>query len=320
MDAIGGPLLENDRMDPTVFIDDDGQAYIYRGNPDLWYVKLNEDMISYGGDITQVPLTAEGFGIRLDNSDRNTTFEERPWIYKDNGLYYLIYAAVCCPEDIRYSTAPTAIGPWTYGGVIMPAEGASFTDHPAIINFRNSTYFFYHNGALPGGSGFTRSVAVEGFVYNSNGPIPEITMTADGPAQIQPLNTYVRQEAETIAWTEGVETVVCSEGGINISFINDGDHIKVKGVAFGDGVTSFHARVASATNGGAIELRLDAGDGTVIGTYIVPSTGGWQTWITVDCPVTGAIDTHDLFFRFVGNGTNYLLNFDWWEFDNSSKK
>ncbi|EON98844.1 putative xylosidase arabinosidase protein [Phaeoacremonium minimum UCRPA7] len=145
-------------------------------------------------------------------------------------------------------------------------------------------------------------------------------MTADGPAQIQPLNPYVRQEAETIAWTEGVETVVCSEGGINIGFINDGDYIKVKGVAFGDGATSFHARVASATNGGAIELRLDAGDGTVIGTYIVPSTGGWQTWITVDCPVTGAIDTHNLFFRFVGNGTNYLFNFDWWEFDNSSEK
>ena len=52
-DAIGHPLVENGRFDPTVFIDDDGQAYLYWGNPDLWYVKLNADMISYSGAPTQ---------------------------------------------------------------------------------------------------------------------------------------------------------------------------------------------------------------------------------------------------------------------------
>ena len=32
-DALGRPLVENGEIDPTVFIDDDGQAYLYWGNP-----------------------------------------------------------------------------------------------------------------------------------------------------------------------------------------------------------------------------------------------------------------------------------------------
>jgi hypothetical protein len=60
-DATGKPLIEPSQtkygkhlwedLDPTVFIDDDGQAYLYWGNNALYCVKLNEDMISYSGDI-----------------------------------------------------------------------------------------------------------------------------------------------------------------------------------------------------------------------------------------------------------------------------
>lgn len=50
-DPLGKPLIKNsmDDIDPAVFIDDDGQAYMYWGNPNCYYVKLNEDMISYSG-------------------------------------------------------------------------------------------------------------------------------------------------------------------------------------------------------------------------------------------------------------------------------
>jgi hypothetical protein len=50
-----------------------------------------------------------------------------------------------------------------------------------------------------------------------------------------------------------------------------------------------------------------------VGTCNVPGTGGWQTWITVTCPVTGATGTHDLYLRFAG-GSGYLLNINWWQF------
>lgn len=314
-DALGKPLVENNEIDPTVFIDDNGQAYLYWGNPGLWYIKLNQDMISYSGAVTKVELTTAAFGSRPNNPDRKTNYEEGPWLYKRNGMYYMIYAANCCSEDIRYSTGPTATGPWTYRGVVMATEGRSFTNHPAIIDYENKSYFFYHNGALPGGSGYTRSVAVESFTYNSDGSIPQMKMSTPGVAQIRPLDPYKRQEAETIAWTNGVKTETCSEGGLNVGFINNGDYIKVKGVAFGNGAKSFSARVASANSrGGKIELRLGSEAGKVVSTCTVPSTGDWQSWRTVECPVSGATGTSDLFLKFTGEGSDYLFNFNWWQF------
>ena len=312
-DAIGHPLVGNGQIDPTVFVDDDGQAWLYWGNPDLWYVKLNSDMISYSGQPTKISLTTAGFGTRTGNASRPTLFEEGPWVFKRNGTYYNVFAAACCSEFIGYSTAPSPTGPWTYRGVVMPTQGSSFTNHPGLVDFKGGSYFFYHNGALPGGGGYTRSVAVEKFSYNTDGTIPRITMTTTGAPQVGTLDPYTRQEAETIAGESGVETEPASEGGMDVDRIENGDWIKVKGVAFGAGASSFGARVASAASGGSIEARLDGVSGTRVATCTVPGTGGWQTWTTVSCPVSGATGTHDLYLRFTG-GSGSLFNVNWWQF------
>jgi arabinoxylan arabinofuranohydrolase len=312
-DALGKPLVENGEFDPTVFIDDNGQAYLYWGNPNLWYVKLNADMTSFSGSPTQIPLTTAGFGTRTGNTSRPTLYEEGPWVYKRNGLYYNVFAAKCCSEFIGYSTAPGPTGPWTYRGTVMPTQGSSFTNHPGLVDFKGSSYFFYHNGALPGGGGYTRSVAVEKFTYNSDGTIPTINMTTGGPPPADTLNPYTRQEAETIAWETGIETEAASEGGRDVGWIENGDTVKVRNLAFGAGASSFTARVASGTAGGTIELRLGSATGTVVGRCTVPGTGGWQNWTSVSCPVSGATGNQDLVLRFTG-GSGYLLNMNWWQF------
>ncbi|GIF02421.1 family 43 glycosylhydrolase [Paractinoplanes rishiriensis] len=312
-DAIGRPLLGNAEIDPNVWIDSSGQAYLYWGNPNLWYVRLNADMISYSGGLTQIPLTTAGFGTRTGNASRPTLYEEGPWVYQRNGLYYNVFAAECCGEFIAYSTASSPTGPWTYRGTIMPRQGGSFTNHAGVIDFNGGSYFFYHNGALPGGGGFTRSVAVEKFTYNANGTFPTINMTTAGAPQIGTLNPYVRQEAETIAWSSGIETEPASGGTLNVWSINNGDYIKVKGVGFGTGAASFTARVASAASGGRIELRLGSPTGTLVGTCNVSGTGGWQTYANVSCPVSGASGTQDLYLRFTG-GSGDLFNLDHWLF------
>ncbi|KAK0384969.1 hypothetical protein NLU13_7447 [Sarocladium strictum] len=315
-DARGSPLVVDGEIDPTVFIDDDEQAYLFWGNPHLWYAKLNDDMISFAEEPRQIELTVEGFGPREgSDTDRATAYEEGPWLYKRNGTYYLVYAANCCSEDIRYATGPSVTGPWTYGGIVMETEGRSFTNHPGVVDYEGNSYFFYHNGALPGGSGYARSVAAEDFTYNPDGSIPQIRMTDAGPVQIRSLDPYVRQEAETAAWSQGVETEPSSAGGICVGWINPGDYIKVKGVDFGDGgASSFSASVASGGPGGTIELRLGGTSGTRIGSCDVSPTGGYQTWKTVRCDVSGAEGTHDLYFVFRGSGEG-LFNFDWWQFE-----
>lgn len=310
-DAVGRPLVTSDcgDIDPSVFIDDDGQAYLYWGNPNLCYVLLNEDMISYRGGVVRVPMTTASFGVRAD-SERPTSYEEGPWFYKRQDLYYVVYPGGPLPEHIAHSTSTSPTGPWTYRGVIMPAEGGSFTNHPGVVDYGGKSLFFYHNAALPGGGGFKRSVCVEEFTYNADGSIPQLRMTREGASAVATLNPFVRVEAETIAWQEGIETEVCSEGGMNVTSIDAGDYIKVKEVEFGSGATGFSVRVAAASGGGQIELRLGSNDGQRIGTCAIAATGGANTWATQECEIDGATGKHDLFLRFTSGG----FKFDWWSF------
>ena len=319
-DALGHPLVETGQgdIDPTVYIDDDGQAYLYWGNPCLWYVKLNEDMISYDETvgIIQVPLTEESFGKRDGKPERATLYEEGPWFYKRKGLYYMIYAASGIPENIAYSTSTSPTGPWIYRGVIMPTQGGSFTNHPGLVDYKGNSYFFYHNGALPGGGGFTRSVCVEQFEYNVDGTFPTIEMTLEGVNPIGTSNPYIRNEAETIAWEFGIKTEPCSQGGINVCHIDDCDYIKVCNVDFGKiGAKTFTACVSCAGKGGLIELHLDSLDGTIIGILPVVSTGDWNQWLSITANVIGATGIHNLYFLFKGDASGNLFKLDFWKFE-----
>ncbi|HEU5073301.1 MAG TPA: family 43 glycosylhydrolase [Polyangiaceae bacterium] len=311
-DAIGEPLVSNYQyIDPTVFVDDDGQAYLYFGNPRLWYVELNDDMTSFTGQVTQIENTTQSFGERSGDADRPTLYEEGPWFYKRNDQYYMIFAMGPLPERIGYATSSAPLGPWTYRGVIMESQsGHAFTNHAGVVDFKGKSYFFYHTQELPGGGGYKRSVAVEEFSYGADGSIPIINKTSEGVTEsAEPLNPFVQVEAETIAWEEGIETEPCSEGGMNVTEISDGDYIKVEQVEFGAGADTFNYRVAAGSGGGAIELRLDGEDGDLAGTCMVESSGGADTWATQECSVniTGA---HDLFLRFTGGG----FKFNWWQF------
>ena len=312
-DALGKPLCGPnwDYIDPTVFIDDDGQAYLYFGNPSPYYVKLNEDMISYSGQITKIETTADAFGTK-SNGD-GSMYVEGPWFYKRGNLYYLLYAANGIPENIAYSTSTSPTGPWKYQGVIMPSEGRSFTNHCGVIDYKGHSYFAYHNGALEGGSGFQRSAAVEEFSYNTDGTFPTIKMTSDGPKQLEAVNPFQRVEAETMSWSSGIETEPCSAGGRNVANIENGDYVKISGVDFSTGADTFTASVSSANAGGSIKLHIDSLTGEVIGTAKVSGTDGWQNWTEVSCSVDVSGE-HDLYLEFTGD-SGFLFNVDWWQFD-----
>jgi arabinoxylan arabinofuranohydrolase len=309
-DAIGKPLITgNGYIDPTVFIDDDGQAYMYWGNPGSWMVKLNSDMISYSGNVQEMPQNAQTVG---------NMYAEAPWLYKRNGTYYFVFATDDTGEQsVAYSTSSSPTGPWTFKSKIMNPSGTSWTCHPGIADYMGNSYLVYNNGILPGGDAFHRSVCIDQFTYNSNGTIPMIPATTSGSPQIGTLNPFGQIEAETICWESGVETEKCGEGGMDVCNIENGDYIKIKGVNFGTGATSFEARVASGTNGGNIELRLDSTSGTIVGTCAVAGTGGWQTWVTRSATISGATGTHDLYLRFTG-GSGFLFNINWWKFSGGS--
>ena len=323
-DAIGKPLFENgswDHIDPTVLIDDDGQAWLMWGNPQVYYLKLNRDMISYSGELGRLDMTEEAFGgpmmsKREKGKQYKDSYVEGPWLTKRKGVYQLLYAAGGVPEHISYSTAPSPVGPWKYAGVIMPlSDTGSFTNHCGVADYKGHSYFFYHTGKLPGGGGFGRSVAVEEFQYNADGSFPTIMPTDEGVKPVDTFCPFRRVEAETMAFSRGVKTEQGDDIGVYVSDIHNGDYIKLQHVAFGNKLPrTFSARVASGLRGGQIEIRVDSLGGQLLGTVHVPGTGGWQQWQTLTIDLTTIVrGTHDLYFAFKGRKGPKLFNFDWWE-------
>lgn len=176
-DARGSALITNDLttqftkiswedIDPTVFIDDDGQAYMFWGNTQCYYIKLKENMIDTIGPIVPV--------VGLPR------YTEAPWIHKHKGWYYLSYASEF-PEKIVYAMSRKITGPWEYKGILNEIAGNSNTNHQSIIQFKGKWYFIYHNGGanVDGGS-FRRSVCIDKLEYNRNGTIKRIIMTTEG--------------------------------------------------------------------------------------------------------------------------------------------
>ncbi|WP_343532815.1 glycoside hydrolase family 43 protein [Pedobacter sp.] len=319
-DALGKPLLEGyGYIDPTVFIDTDGQAYLYWGNPDLWHVKLNADMVSYDQKtgIVKETLKDENFGYREKKiNNRTAAYEEGPWLFKRKAKYYMLYPAGGVPEHLAYSTADSPLGPWKYGDTIMHVikNKGAFTNHPGYIEFKGQPYLFYHDAGLPGGTGFKRSVCVEPFQFNADGSIPLITPTKEGVVKSAAnVNPYQRVEAETIAWSEGLKTDQNDKGAVWVTKIDGGDYIKVRSVDFNKGAKFFDASVASANSDGKIEIRVGSKTGKLLGVLQVKSTGGAENWKLQSCKVANLKGVHDLYLVFVGSGNN-LFDFDWWTF------
>ena len=315
-DPIGKPLVQGwFKIDPSVFIDDNGQAYLFYGNNMLWYAKLNKNMTSISGGEIEVKVKDEkAFGPFKgynDDGTPKTNFEEASWIYKRDGKYFLEYAAGGVPEFWAYSTASKITGPWTYGGKVMGLADNSFKIHGGTIEYKGHHYLFYHNGKLPGGGGFKRATCIEEFTRNADGTLPFIKATTKGVAPLQTLNPFVRQEAETINQSSGIKCMG-DYTGCYVTNIGSSDYIKVRNVDFGEaGAQSLTVRV-KADRTAKLLVRLDSKTKTAVGTIAVEPTGG--EWKDLACDLTAVVSgVHDIFFTFSGSGSS-LFDFDSWQF------
>ncbi len=151
-------------LDPTVIIDDDGQAYLIWGNQTCYIAKLNCNMIAIDGPISTISLPA---------------FSEGAHLHKRDDWYYLSYG-YGMPEKIAYAMSRNIGGPWKFAGILNEIPYNCETNRPAIINFKGKSYLFYHNGALEGGGSHRRSVCIDDLHYNPDGTIQPVIMTSKG--------------------------------------------------------------------------------------------------------------------------------------------
>lgn len=185
-DALGKPLIDDAfemsnmgfarpqdtvyTIDPTVFVDDDGQAYLhYGGFGRMVVTKLGADMTSISGTMREA--TPRGFF-------------EAPYLIKRDGTYYVFYAAGVNPASIDYATSKSPLGPWTYGGRVLdplpnrPGQDAA-TSHPGVAQFSGQWYLVYHLSNGPnGGATYRRQVALDKLAFNADGSIQKVIPTS----------------------------------------------------------------------------------------------------------------------------------------------
>lgn len=313
-DPLGHPLVWqrehwND-IDPTVFIDNDGQAYMYWGNPELYMVKLNEDMISYSGQIYQFPKIKD--------------YQEGPWFWRRSDNYYLAFASTCCPEGIGYAMSKNPMGPWDYKGHVMDHTERTRGNHPGIIDYKGKSYVFGQNSDLLKIETNTymerRSVSAAQMHYRENGEIMEVPYWKENTLlQIEPLNPYRRIEAETIGWGYGLKTKrkgdveLCTADNhrdMLVTKIDDGDALTVKGVDFG----YKHTNITFTANAVVrqpvtIEIHLDSAKGPMVGRLSMKPTAG--KFRNKTCKITGATGVHNLTFVFRTPHAD-PMDWDWW--------
>ncbi|MDE6650505.1 MAG: family 43 glycosylhydrolase [Muribaculaceae bacterium] len=291
-------------IDPTVLIDDDGQAYMYWGNNALYAVKLNDDMISYDGDIKVFEIKdKEAFG---------PDYEEAPWLAKRGDKYYLAYASFC-PEATDWAWADSPMGPWKYGGQLMRAfEHGGMGNHTGMCEYKGQWYFFYMDEGLPTAHSKRRTTSVIPFEFNEDGSLPYMHHDKRGVLKsADPLNPYVWQQGETIAWEEGIDVGYDDIHTVYVTDVDAGDYIKLREVNFDKGAKKFAARVRNGKPGAKIEVRLDAPNGELIAVLDASSGGDWTDKKVKTLKREGI---HDLYFVFAGEGSD-LLQFDSWKFD-----
>ena len=195
-------------IDPTVWIENDENGeehrYLAWGNGKFYICELNEDMISvkdYNGDgeIT--------FGKDVLSRPTPDNFTEAPWLYRrqdENGNYYgdyYLFYAYSWRERMAYATSNDLMGGrFLYENVIMKPSATSNTNHMAVVDFLGKTWFIYHNGSLPAGSGFRRVACIAEVQFNADGSIEYIEETAVGAFGTASTLTALNGETLEHAW------------------------------------------------------------------------------------------------------------------------
>ena len=320
-DPLGKPMVWQkehwEDIDPSVFVDDDGQAYMYWGNPYTYCIKLNKDMISTEGDILVLnpqdgvmrPVNEEGakINLRVPNEEKANwkvkNYQEGPWFYKRTmptaidqqglpprgdrrGAYYLAYATTCCPEALGYAMSDSPLGPWEWKGYIQRPTERDRGNHPGICDFKGRSYVFGQNYDLMHLDTYVhherRSVSASEIVYLADGTIPEIPYWLDQKPmqQLHWLNPYERVEAETMAWGKGLKSA-------KMGIPNTG---VVKDMPESTGKKNMY--VYDLDKGEYIRLRgVDFGEGAKLFSIVAAGTGTATLTLRIDSADGPAIAT-----------------------------
>lgn len=302
----GQPMKGISQIDPAVFIDDDGQAYLYWGQFSAKGAKLKDNML-------EVDTTTIVDGLV---TEQEHFFHEGSSMRKRNGIYYLVYAHLRKgrPTCIGYATSKSPLGPFKYGGVIVDNAGCdpeSWNNHGSICEFNGNWYVLYHR--TTNGTRSLRKVCIEPITFNEDGSINEVEMTSQGAGD--PLCAFDNIPAERACLLWGNTRIhLKSQHDEELSGIQNDNYAVYKYLDFGEGADTFTVNV-TPQSGGKIEVWIDNLWTPPVGVIDVPADRKGET-LTLTGKISPVKGVHALTLRFMGDKeSEELFTVDSFRFD-----
>jgi len=169
-----GPIKGVDwGQDPALFVDDDGQPYLFWGcGGGCSGAKLSDDLLSV------IPGSVVNLKPQLD------CVFEGPYVHKYKGKYYLSYPGLTggkWPEEMYYAVADKPLGPYKSMGKYIPQfPGQAGTNHGSIVEYKGQWYAFHHSMEMSKGKSECRNLLADKLSYNEDGSIRPIVPDKGG--------------------------------------------------------------------------------------------------------------------------------------------
>ncbi|MBN1779729.1 family 43 glycosylhydrolase [bacterium] len=262
------PIKGVSGIDPNVFVDKDGQAYLYwAGMGALRGARLNENMLELDSEPQAIDSLPKGM-------------KEGPFVFERKGIYYFTFPHVIeKTEALVYAMGDNPLGPFKYTGIIMDEDTLCWTNHHSILEFEGQWFLFYHYNDLSPRFDKNRSIRADSLFFNADGTIRKVTPTlrgvgltqASGKIQIDRYSSICDTGA-SVAFMDTSDTFA---GWKTILSVKEA-WIKYNGVDFGERKMKTLIVRALSETGGTLEIHIGKPGAFISAKVKIPASGNWQ--------------------------------------------
>lgn len=290
-------------IDPNVFIDKDGQAYLYWSAGNIYGAKLKPNMLELDSEVkTLGELPSKGL-------------KEGPYVFERNGIYYMTYPHVENKiERLEYAIGDNPLGPFKITGVIMDeSESGCWTNHHSIIQFKDQWYLFYHDRDYSPNFDKARSIRLDSMFFNSDGTIQKVKPTlrgaglSDASRPIQ-IDRYTKISGPGVA-IDYLDTLDRFKGW-KTTFSSAGAWVQYNSVDFGKKGLKNILVQAQSDLGATLEVRINSVDGPLLTEIKIPKGSTWASHKKALAKVQSGVQ-----HIFVVSKTDSPVAVDWLSFN-----
>lgn len=258
------PIAGINGIDPCVFIDKDGQAYIYYSMNRIFGAKLKENMM----ELETKPVVLNEFPAK--------GLVEGPFLFERKGIYYMTYPHVeNQTERLEYAISDNPMGPFKYKGVIMDESPTGcWTNHHSLVEYNGQWYLFYHHNDYSPKFDKNRSARIDSLFFNEDGTIRKVIPTlrgvgitnATGKIEIDRYS-HISPKGASIALLDTTNTFK----GWKTLLSGQNAWVQYNSVDFGSKKLKTVQVNASSPAGGIVQIRLDKPDGLLVAEVKIPA-------------------------------------------------